>query len=841
MILDRIYNYFNRNQDLKVLFIFDPMQSFITELEGIEWRVGFRFVEFQGNWFATKYALENEWREEKIILYLQMLSPANQEAKTKFPLMDILVANAEYKSDNYEAFMQQNRINNSYQDFVRRHIAELQLEKFNRILKDYYSDAFSTDIGFRGLISGYMAESKLLSWNEIMIRLFIFAHNSEDTKSHKFFTAVQQQNDVLQCLKNKLQSTFGATYDENSTKKIVEVAQRLKYNLITQLLGVEHADNYKHLKITNSVILEQMNQLHQSVATLTPARRKEWQVAFEALSADIKEAEIIRVYSLNAEYFYVPEAMCWEILNTIVLYRLRDNSEEALDRLRSLKIKHLDNADITDTIDYAMEAASFYLKCRSLGSLILNTPDEYINRYTSDYYLLDTYYRKSLECFVSLNNDIPIMSSVEIVKSQLDKDYARIANDINIEWVKCLKECGNGYTEISAAFRQEDFYKTKKQTTKWAVIVSDALRYEIAKELTEELNRSKHSATLDAALAMLPTETKYCKPALFPYEQMDLYDVTLGLDRTIIDSTDKRTQHLRKYVEDAVCVDFETVQGCNKDECRRLFASSLVYIYHKSIDKAGHTGSRALVTACRDSVKDIANVVRKIHNHCSTANIIITSDHGFIYNDMPFAENDKTAITEEAIEQKSRYYLTNSDSEITNVVKFPLHNVSGINSDVYVAVPIGTNRFKVQGAEYNFVHGGASLQEIIIPVVHSSMKRTDIKRKVDIMLISQKLSIVSSRLKVLLMQKDAISIDVKERDVCCAIYCNDEKVSNEVVLTLNSTDAEVLQNRMYEINLVLNREVSSGILQLRIYDNEDMLNPLYKETVTNNTLIGQDF
>ena len=840
MILDRIYNYFDRNHDLKVLFIFDPMRSFITELEGIEWRDGFRFVEFQGNWFATKYALENEWREEKIILYLQMLSPTNQDAKTRFPLMDILVANAEYKSDNHEAFMQQNRIHEVHSDFVRRHIAELQLEKFNRILKDYYSDAFSTDIGFRGLISGYMAESKLLSWNEIMLRLFIFAHNSEDTKSQRFFTAVQQHNDVLQCLKNRLESTFGATYDENSSKKIVEVAQRLKYNLITQLLGAEHIDNYKHLKITNSVILEQMNQLHQSVTTLTPARRKEWQVAFEALAADIKESEIIRVYSHNAEYFYVPESMCWEILNTIILHQLKDNSEETIDRLRSLKMKHLENDNVVATIDYTVEVASFYLKCRSLGSLILNTPDEYVSKYISEYYLLDTSYRKSLEYFISLDNDIPVINAIENVKSQLDKDYARIVNDINIEWARCIKERGNGYTEITKAFRQEDFYRAKKQTTKWAVIVSDALRYEIAKELTEELNRSKHNATLDAALAMLPTETKYCKPALLPYERMDLFNVTLGLDNTILDSTEKRTQHLRRYVEEAVCVDFETVQGCNKDECRRIFSSSLVYIFHNAIDTAGHTGSRAFVTACRDSVKDIANVVRKIHNHCSTANIIITADHGFIYNDMSFAENDKTAITEETIEQKSRYYLTKSGTEVTNVMKFPLSNVSGINSDVYVAVPIGTNRFKVQGAEYNFVHGGATLQEIIIPVVHSSMKRTDAKRKVDITLLTRSLSIVSSRLKVVVLQNDPISIEVKERDICCAIYCNDEKVSNEVQLTIDST-SDVPQNRVNEITLMLNREVSSGILQLRIYDREDVLNPLVKETVTNNTIIPQDF
>ena len=82
---------------------------------------------------------------------------------------------------------------------------------------------------------------------------------------------------------------------------------------------------------------------------------------------------------------------------------------------------------------------------------------------------------------------------------------------------------------------------------------------------------------------------------------------------------------------------------------------------------------------------------------------------------------------------------------------------------------------------------------------------------------------------------------MKEREVCCAIYCNDEKVSNDVVLTLASTDADVPQNRMYEAAFILNKDVSSGILQLRIYDKDDMLNPLIKETVTNNTLIEQYF
>lgn len=840
-IIDNIYNYFDSNADLHVLFIFDPMRSMFNEIEDTVLREGFRFVEFQGNWFATKYALEKEWINEKVILYFQQAAPATREVRADFPLMDLLVANAEFKSNNYEAFMQQNHIDDVHLSFIRNHISELQLEKFNRILGRFYGEAFNLDVGYRGLISGYMGDSRMLSWNEILQRLFIFAHNCGEPKSLKFFASLQSHRDVLAALNSQLHSIFDAGYYENSPQKIVEAAQRLKYNLITQLFGVNNADNYKHLKVTNSVMLEQMNQLFESVKLLPARRREEWLEAFDALAADIHESEIVRVYSLDENYYYVPVAMCWEILKAIIIGKVKDASDDALDRLRLLKIKTADNPSISTVIDYAMQAALFYQKTRSLGSLILNTPDDYINRYTTDYYLLDTYYRKSIEYFLALDVDIPVRDAIDGVKSLLDKDYARIINDINIEWVRCLKERGNGFGEISTAFRQENFYETKKQSTKWVVIVSDALRYEVAKELTEQLNRSKHSASLEPAIAMLPTETKYCKPSLLPYEQMDLFDVTLGLDHTILDTTEKRTQHLCKYVHDAVCVDFEKVQGSSKEELRSLFSASLVYIFHNAIDNAGHNGYRSIIKACRDSVKEIADCVKRIHDNVTTKNIFITADHGFIYNDMTFAENDKTTITEAAAEQKTRYYLTASDSEVTNVAKFPLRYVSGIDNDIFVAVPVGTNRFKVQGADYNFVHGGAALQEVIIPVVHSTYNKQEEKRKVDITLLTQSLSIVSSRLRIQILQNEAVSADIKPREIVCNIYCNDAKVTNDTIITLDSTDAEVLQNRVKELSLTLNQSVSSGILQLRIYDTEDMLNPLVKKPVTNNTLIEQDF
>ena len=60
-------------------------------------------------------------------------------------------------------------------------------------------------------------------------------------------------------------------------------------------------------------------------------------------------------------------------------------------------------------------------------------------------------------------------------------------------------------------------------------------------------------------------------------------------------------------------------------------------------------------------------------------------------------------------------------------------------------------------------------------------------------------------------------------------------------MTLNSADAANLNNRVFEVTLNLNKFVNTSLLQLRIYDVDDRLNPLVRETVKNNTMIEQDF
>ena len=316
----------------------------------------------------------------------------------------------------------------------------------------------------------------------------------------------------------------------------------------------------------------------------------------------------------------------------------------------------------------------------------------------------------------------------------------------------------------------------------------------------------------------------------------------LAVDDKILNTLEKRSAHVALYREGAVCTDYVTVVNGTKDVNRELFKKPLVYIFHNTIDEIGHSNNpMEVVSACRRTIEQLAKLIRSLHASYNVTNVTLTSDHGFLYNDMAFEEKDKITVSEETMEKKSRYYITKSDTPIQGVIKFPLSEVSGMNDNVFVAVPEGTNRFAAQGGGYNFAHGGASLQELIIPVIHSKNKKNNVKQKVNVALITRNLSIVSSRLKFKIMQSEPVDMDTLERNIVCAVYANDTLVTTEKRLCLNSSDIDNYNNRIFDVELTLNQSTSTSIMQLRIFDVEDMLNPLIKETVTNNTLIEQDF
>lgn len=850
-VQQKIYDYFERDPELKVLFIFNN-EFLALELEGLEWRTGYRYVDFKGDWFTVKYNLDNDWQYDKVILLFHQPSPLEVKSlQTTFPLMDVLVANMEYHSQDYAAFMQQHGLPDTdirLKRFIENNINVLQSDKMDRLFASYYADgSMNYEKMVRGFLSNYLGSQRILDWDNIIVKILLFGRESEEQKRTDFFSKLRGNKDVKEVLNQRLIDIFGTSFDDNTTTKVGRIVQVFKYNAITQNLAIAEADNYKQNRITDSLALQQMNRILELAMSVEKSAKALMEL-FDELGSDIHDNEIIRWYGIEANYYFIPEGLCLPIIQTLLEKKIESEPEIVISKVEELILKHSDNGHMTSVLDYAMLVARLYEKALSLGSFTLNTPDEYIIRYDSDYYMIDQLYRLANEQYFKIDPTSPLYPTVQTVKNKLDANYSKLCFRINLEWTRCLKDAG-GMNQVHL-LRQQDFYeeKIKPIQKKVAVIVSDALRYEVAQELIGELAKSRHIATLKPALAMLPTETKYCKPSLLPHRHLKLYgkgeEQDMAVDDKLLDSTEKRSNHLQKYRDGAICVKFETVAEYNLDKNREIFKHSLVYIFHDIIDKTSHKSTaKQLTQSCREAIIELAKMIPKIHASYNVTELYITSDHGFLFNDIEFAEKDKHQVKEEFLERSSRYYLTHSDAPVQGIVKFPLEEVSGIeNNGVFVAVHEGTNRISAPSGDYMYTHGGASLQEIIIPIITSRQEREDNKQPVGVMILDRKLSMQASRLRFKLLQTEAVSMDMKERIVRVALYYNDEPITAIKDIVLDKTDSS-LDNRKIQVDLTLNKNVSAKVLQLKIFDSSDdqMLNPIIKENVTNNTLIENDF
>ena len=808
-IQEKIYRYFEQYPDLHVLFVFDPNNVHSMELMGAQWPENFLYVTYDGCAFATKCKMHQEWLGKKVVLIIPEKSePKNHQERLDFPLMGELTANAVFQEQGYQEFMQQYGLREELATFVSKHIEELNSTKVKAALEPYMNrDMFTMDVAQRAMLSVYLGQETTLSWEDIFIRLFVICGADNAKRSTDFFSKLKKKPDLEKTLSERLMDLSGQTFEINTNEKIKKVSESIKYNAITELLPEISADDYKAYKITSQQKIEKINRLLERVAQM-PKLEKPFTTALMKLSKDIREEEIIKWYGWDANYHYVSDELCWPIIAQLADGQIEADPVRANSNLRALKQKKADDSAVVPAIDYLSKLAFYYEKAKAIGSLVLNTPDDY-------------------------QAELPILDSINKAKSRLDQDYSKTCNLLNLEWVKCLKEKGEGLRSVKSIARQENFYQENVADfpNKLAVIVSDALRYEVAKELMDEMGKEKHSEALEVGLAMLPTETKFCKPALFPHEKMELDDAEMLLDGEKCPvSMAQRTAFLNKYKEGAVCLDFNDVfSSAHKN--REYFKQPLIYIFHNAIDESGHLNDpAAIVDACRTSINKLRDFIQRLHASYNINNVILTADHGFLFEDKEFAEKDKHPVKEDCIEKKTRYYLTRRDDPQEGITKFRLTEVSCMTDHtVYVAVPDGTNRMAAPG--------------LLIPMMFSTLKRKDTKVKVGVSVLEANLRMTSSRLKFTVIQSEAISEDLQERTVQCAVFVGNDQVTAWKDVTLNSSDEENVNNRLTRVELMLNVQTDANLMELRIYDKDDdsKLNPLVKKAVINKTLIEQDF
>ena len=270
--------------------------------------------------------------------------------------------------------------------------------------------------------------------------------------------------------------------------------------------------------------------------------------------------------------------------------------------------------------------------------------DKLISDYEGEYYLLDLKYRHFL---TKLNNPSTYVS--DTILNNL-KDMADVFGDVYNNY---LFEWGQEWTRLfqlnnltTSLVKQRDFYKKYigKSETRKAVIISDSLRYEIAKEIVDEFNTSqKGEAIIDGVEGFLPSITKFGMAALLPNKAISINDN----NDVLVDGLSTKTRLDREYILKQKNFGSRAIDLSNflslttvkrKEEIKN---QNVLYFYHNKIDAAGEGhDSTQVLEASKTTIAEILNTIRILRN-LSVGEVILTSDHGFVYTRKQLQEHEK--------------------------------------------------------------------------------------------------------------------------------------------------------------------------------------------------------
>ena len=357
--------------------------------------------------------------------------------------------------------------------------------------------------------------------------------------------------------------------------------------------------------------------------------------------------------------------------------------------------------------------------------------------YTDEYYKMDTYYRlfhksygESLKAFNPNLHDLfsHVMEKVEGLYTNW------FLGQLGGNWTSVCAEELARYGKILEIPQQTDFYKDKVKNSdgRVFVIISDALRYEVAATLTEQLRRETQSKVdFSSMQGIFPTITKFGMAALLPHEQLSAEqhgDIIKVLADGQSTDSNYRDKVLKAANPNSIAVKYNDIITAKRaDRSAMVKGQEVVYIYHDTIDEASHTADTMVFPACDDAIVELKNLVRIIVNDFGATNIILTSDHGFLYTYSPLKEDDKldkSGFINRIVEYGRRFaiMMKGENPEYLQKVKF-LDDATEYDA----FSPMGNVRIKMNGGGLNFVHGGTSLQEMVVPVIEYHYLRNNSK------------------------------------------------------------------------------------------------------------------
>lgn len=746
----------------RIVFWYDSKKELQGDYEKLE-LPDIEKIELKNNEFRVKHRILRDEPDKKFLLYHEGESPADLDNW----LLDVQLAYGEFRTDQSAIWLNELGLGIEFTDVVNEHAAFFNAVKRRENLKKILtSDDTQNAVRTKMLAVCTTSDPRI---DNILENLLSESAVKKDDK-YKLI-----ENCSLESfLWNRLEITYGYISDSPGIKDFIIQLFKSCYEMS---LG-ENSD-------LNPDALVFLKRWKDSVRH---------QNAFEILSkecADIlsieKDLQKRDILSLEEiDYFeLVDRKIISDLVKQVVERTISAGNRESMIRQRKIGYWYKKYEDLYLAIDYGAR----FIRLLEQTELNIESLDDGLSKYTNYWYQIDQLYRKYI--FHTKRS-----GQVSVLKPLSDKIENLFTNNyllaVNNEWQKQVDTCeiwGKTNIEFQRHFFKRNVSPFLRDKKKVFVIISDAMRFEIGHELHSLIRQEdRFEAEISPMLATLPSFTQLGMASLLPNKEITFsenHSTTVLVDGKSSQGTENRSKILQDAVSGAAkAMRAEELMEMNKTECRELFRDhDLVYVYHDQIDAIGHTKKTEgrVFEAVEDALESLIKIIKKLVAANAT-NLLVTSDHGFIYQDhvledSDFLGADITGI--DALHKDRRFLLGKGMPKNTGMKSFTA-NEAGIEGEMEIQIPKSINRLRLKGSGSRFVHGGASLQEVVIPVIKINKKRRSDISKVDVNILSGSTSFITTgQFSVTFYQKQAVTDKVQARSLRAGIYSKDNSLVSD--------------------------------------------------------------
>lgn len=777
----------------RIVFWFDAKKELRNDFEALE-LAGIVKLELTNNEFGVKHRLLREDPEQKFLLYREGPQPENLGNW----LLDVQLAQGEFRTDQIGLWLSELELGLEFADVVQAHEeffkAVKRKESLKRLLKPDDTPGMIR-LKMLGVCAG--AEPRLDTVLESLL-----AELSEG-RDDKFKLITRCSLDPF--LWEQMKRTYGYQSDTPGIRDFVIELFKSCYAMGT--------DGQVLLSSDSLVFLRRWKDSRQ------------YEASFESLSDEC--ADLLGIEQdlnkrdfrtlIDLDYFRLIDQKIISELVRNVVDRTVSTGDVAL-WVRQRRQGHWYQAyrHLYDAVDYAAQ----FVHMLDEATLEMESMADGIERYSQSWFRLDQLYRK-FNYHVRCSGQASLMGPLtEKIENLYSNNYLLKLND---RW-QVFVDATNRWDAPSVLLQKEFFNRCVQsflnKDKKVYVIISDALRYEIGDEFLSLIRQEdRFDASLEPALSMLPSYTQMGMAALLPNKELELADNDTGaveIDGQSSQGTVNRIKILDQAIKQrGTALRAEELMSLNRDDCRALVRDhDVVYIYHNLIDKTGDSrdSEERVFDAAEDTLQELVKVVKKLAS-ANASNLLLTSDHGFIHQNRVLEESDFSGAMvegEQICYRNRRFVLGKGLKEVPELRTFQSREL-GLAGDMEVNIPKSINRLRIKGAGSRFVHGGASLQEVVIPIVRINKKRKSDISAVEVDILRGGTSVITSgQLALVFYQTEPSTDKVQPRTLRVGIYTQDGELisdSHDLVFDFVSDNP---RERELQVRFVLTRKADEA-------------------------------